>query len=127
MPYGWTLVAVGAVIALVLVTALGVVSLVSLSTVERRRQIGMRRAFGATRRDVLRYFLVEAWLVCGSGLLLGLALAWGLNALLAEVSAAPGLRWPLLVGTAALVWASGLAASLAPALRATRVPPLAAG
>jgi putative ABC transport system permease protein len=114
------------VVLLVLVTALGIVGLTSFSVSQRRRQIGTRRALGATRQDILRYFLLENWLVTGSGLALGLGLAWGLNYWLTKVAEAPKLDWGLLAGAMVLLWASGLLAALVPALRATRVAPVVA-
>jgi putative ABC transport system permease protein len=114
------------VILLVLVTAFGIVGLTSFSVSQRRRQIGTRRALGASRQDILRYFLLENWLVTGSGLALGLGLAWALNYVLAKVAEAPKLDWSLLAGGMLLLWVSGLLAALAPARRATRVAPVVA-
>jgi putative ABC transport system permease protein len=114
------------VVLLVLVTALGIVGLTSFSVSQRRRQIGTRRALGATRQDILRYFLLENWLVTGTGLALGLGLAWGLNYGLMKVAEAPKLDWGLLAGGMVLLWVSGILAALVPALRATRVAPVVA-
>ena len=114
------------VVLLVLVTALGIVGLTSFSVSQRRRQIGTRRALGATRQDILRYFLLENWLVTGSGLALGLGLAWGLNYALMKLAEAPKLDWGLLAGGMLLLWISGILAALVPALRATRVAPVVA-
>ena len=114
------------VVLLVLVTALGIVGLTSFSVSQRRRQIGTRRALGATRQDILRYFLLENWLVTGSGLALGLGLAWGLNYALMKLAEAPKLDWGLLASGMVLLWISGILAALVPALRATRVAPVVA-
>lgn len=114
------------VVLLVLVTALGIVGLTSFSVSQRRRQIGTRRALGATRQDILRYFLLENWMVTGAGLALGLGLAYGLNYWLTKVAEAPKLDWELLAGGMVLLWVSGLLAALVPALRATRVAPVVA-
>ena len=114
------------VILLVAVTVFGIVGLTSFSVSQRRRQIGTRRALGASRQDILRYFLLENWLVTGTGLALGLALAYGLNYGLAKLAEAPKLDWKLLAGGMVLLWVSGILAALAPALRATRVPPVVA-
>lgn len=114
------------VVLLVLVTALGIVGLTSFSVSQRRRQIGTRRALGATRQDILRYFLLENWLVTGSGLALGLGLAWALNYALMKLAEAPKLDWGLLAGGMLLLWVSGILAALVPALRATRVAPVVA-
>jgi putative ABC transport system permease protein len=114
------------VVLLVLVTALGIVGLTSFSVNQRRRQIGTRRALGATRQDILRYFLLENWLVTAAGLALGLGLAWALNYGLGKVAEAPKLDWALLAGGMVMLWISGLLAALVPALRATRVAPVVA-
>src|SRR6185436_32762 len=116
----------GVVVLLVAVTAFGIVGLTSFSVSQRRRQIGTRRALGATRQDILRYFLLENWLVTGSGLVLGLGLAWALNYGLAKLSESPKLDWMLLGGGMLLLWLSGIVAALAPALKATKVAPVVA-
>lgn len=123
----------GVVVLLVAVTAFGIVGLTSFSVSQRRRQIGTRRALGATRHDILRYFLLENWLVTGSGLALGLGLAWALNYTLVRITtvagasaAVPKLDWALVGGGMVLLWVSGLLAALAPALKATRVAPVVA-
>ena len=123
----------GVVVLLVAVTAFGIVGLTSFSVSQRRRQIGTRRALGATRQDILRYFLLETWLVTGSGLALGLGMAWALNYTLVRMTtvagasaAVPKLDWTLLAGGMLLLWVSGLLAALAPALKATRVAPVVA-
>jgi len=66
---------VGVAALLVLVTSIGIVGLTAFSVTERTRQIGTRRALGATRGAVLRYFLVENGMVTGVGLTLGTAAA----------------------------------------------------
>lgn len=123
----------GVVVLLVAVTAFGIVGLTSFSVSQRRRQIGTRRALGASRQDILRYFLLENWLVTGSGLALGLGLAWALNYTLVRITtvagasaAVPKLDWALVGGGMVLLWVSGLLAALAPALKATRVAPVVA-
>jgi len=114
------------VVLLVIVTGFGIVGLTSFSVSQRRRQIGTRRALGATRQDILHYFLLENWLVTGSGLVLGLGLAWALNYGLAKLSESPKLDWMLLGGGMLLLWLSGIVAALAPALKATKVAPVVA-
>lgn len=108
---------------LVVVTALGIVGLTAFSVAERRRTIGTRRALGATRAAVLRYFLVENWLVVTLGAAVGLALAVALNVGLLEVVEGARLGTPMLAGGVLLLWAIGLAAALGPALRGARVEP----
>jgi putative ABC transport system permease protein len=108
---------------LLLVTALGIVGLTSFSVTERRRQIGTRRALGATRGDVVRYFLVENWLVTTCGVVLGAGLAIGLNIGLVNLVEGNRIAWPVLAAGVALLWLIGLASTLGPALRAAQVPP----
>ena len=60
--------------ALLLITSFGIVGLASFSVRQRTRQIGTRRALGATRADILRYFLVENFLIATGGVLLGAVL-----------------------------------------------------
>ncbi len=113
-----------AVMALLLaVTALGIVGLTSFSVSERRRQIGTRRALGATQADILRHFLLENWMVTTFGAVLGLALAYGLNYGLVTWAEGARLDPRMLATGVAALWALGLTAALGPALRAAKVPP----
>lgn len=108
---------------LIVVTGLGIVGITSFSVAERRRQIGTRRALGATQWEVVRHFLVENWLVTSFGIVLGIGLAYGLNVGLVTWIAGAKLAWPVLAAGSLLLWTIGLAAALGPALRAAQVPP----
>jgi putative ABC transport system permease protein len=111
------------IVVLVGVTALGIVGLAWFSVTQRRKQIGTRRALGATRTDIVRYFMVENWLITSAGLAVGLVGALTLNWLLDtqyEVGRVP--LWYLPIGVTAL-WAMGQLAVLLPARRAAAVPP----
>lgn len=108
---------------LLLVTALGIVGLTSFSVAERRRQIGTRRALGATRRDVVRYFLLENWLVTTCGAVLGVGLALALNVGLLNVVEGSRIGWQVLAAGVVLLWIIGLGSALGPALRASQVAP----
>jgi putative ABC transport system permease protein len=117
---------VGVCVALLIVTALGIVGLGSFWVSQRRRQIGVRRALGATRTDVLRYFQTENFLLATMGIVLGMVLAYGINIVLMlryESPRLPAIYLPL--GAIAL-WLLGQAAVYAPARRASRVPPVEA-
>lgn len=110
-------------ILLVFVTSLGIVGLTSFSVTERTRQIGTRRALGARRRDVLGHFLAENWLLTTMGVVVGVGLAFALNFGLVTAVAGAKLRWPLLAVGVLLLWCAGFLATLAPALRASRISP----
>jgi putative ABC transport system permease protein len=109
--------------ALVLVTAFGIVGLTSYWVAQRRRQIGIRRALGATRNTIVRYFQTENFLIAAAGAAVGVGLAVALNLWMVSSfemermhSAYPfvGALLVLLLGQLAVLW---------PALRAASVPP----
>src|SRR6185312_3090432 len=107
-------------VLLLLATAGGVVGLSSFWVSQRRRQIGVRRALGATRGDILRYFQVENLLIVGAGVVLGSVLA---NLALMQRYELPRLPPGLLPLGAVLLWLLGQLAVLGPARRAAAVPP----
>jgi len=113
----------GLIVALVFVTALGILGITAMSVSERTKQIGTRRALGATRGDILRHFLVENWLTTTAGLAIGVIGAYVLNFLLVSQLTDAKMPWQLVVGGMVVLWMSGLLATLPPALRATNVPP----
>jgi putative ABC transport system permease protein len=117
---------IASALGLLFVTALGIAGLANFWVQQRTRTIGIRRAIGATRADILRYFQTENFLIVSGGALLGMALAVALNLLLMSRYELPRLPlWYLPIG-ALVLWALGQLAVLAPALRASRVPPVVA-
>ena len=113
-------------VVLLAITAAGIVGLTSFWVGQRRKQIGVRRALGATRHDILSYFLTENLLIGAGGVAVGAVLAVGMN--LWMVSQFEMSRFPLtyVAGGVAALLALGQAAVLAPALRASRVSPVEA-
>jgi putative ABC transport system permease protein len=112
--------------ALLLVTAAGIVGLASFWVGQRQRQIGIRRALGATSRDILHYFQLENVLIGGGGAFVGVLAAVGLNLwLVTEFEMARVPVWYVL-SAAAIVMVLGQLAVLQPALRASKVPPVIA-
>jgi putative ABC transport system permease protein len=108
------------------VTAAGIVGLTSFWVGQRHRQIGVRRALGARRIDILHYFQIENLLIAGVGVLLGVLLAVGLNLWLMthyEMERLPVLY--VLTGMLAML-AIGQGAVFVPARRASNVPPVVA-
>jgi putative ABC transport system permease protein len=116
----------GVIAALLLVTALGIVGLASFWVQQRRRQIGIRRAIGARRIDILRYFQIENFLIVSAGTALGMVMAYGLNLLLMTHYELPRLPLYYLPVGALALWLLGQLAVLGPALRAAAVPPVVA-
>lgn len=113
-------------LALLGVTALGIVGLASFWVTQRRRQIGVRRALGARRRDILMYFQTENFLLASFGIGLGMVLAYAINLVLMLHYELPRLPWVYLPVGAVLLWMLGQLAVLAPARRAAAVSPIVA-
>ncbi|KAF1006673.1 MAG: Macrolide export ATP-binding/permease protein MacB [Luteibacter sp.] len=112
--------------ALLVVTALGIVGLGSFWVAQRRRQIGVRRALGARRVDILRYFQTENFLLATFGIVLGMGMAYGISLFLVLQYELPRLPAHYLPMGAVLLWLLGQGAVLSPALRAASVPPVVA-
>jgi putative ABC transport system permease protein len=113
----------GVSIALLIITALGIVGLASFWVQQRTRQIGIRRALGATRSDILRYFQVENFILATVGIVLGMGLAYGMNLVLMDKYNVGRLPAEFLPIGALLLWGLGQVAVLGPALRASMIPP----
>jgi putative ABC transport system permease protein len=113
----------GVIVLLIFVTALGIVGITSLSVAERTKQIGTRRALGATKSDILRHFLLENWLLTTAGLLLGVAAAYGLNLFLVTHVSGVKMDWRFVGIGMVLLWLNGLGATMLPALRGASVSP----
>jgi len=117
---------VGVIVALLLVTGLGIVGLASFWVAQRRRTIGVRRALGATRANILHYFQTENFLLATIGIALGMVLAYGINLVLMLHYELPRLPWFYFPAGAVALWLIGQLAVLGPALRAAAVPPVVA-
>jgi putative ABC transport system permease protein len=113
-------------VVLLAITAAGIVGLTSFWVGQRRKQIGVRRALGATRHDILRYFLTENFLISLAGALLGIVLAVGFNLWMVTRFEMDRMSMAYVgVGVLALLLL-GQGATLAPAVRASRVSPIEA-
>jgi putative ABC transport system permease protein len=111
------------ILSLLTITALGIVGMASFWVTQRTKQIGTRRALGATRGSILRYFLTENFLITTLGLVVGAALAYGFNAWLIKNYQAASMPWYYVPVGCLCLWALGQLAVLGPARRAARVPP----
>ena len=111
------------VLVLLGVTGLGLYGVTSFSVTQRTKQIGTRRALGASRGDIVRLFLLESALISALGIGLGAILALGLNNFL--VLHFDGARLsPLLgLGGGVILFALGMVAAVTPALRGAQVAP----
>ncbi|MDO1528258.1 ABC transporter permease [Fulvimonas sp. R45] len=116
----------GVSLVVLVVTLVGIMGLTGYWVQQRTRQIGVRRALGARRRNILREVQLENLLVVGSGVLLGLASAYAVNLWLMRHYELARLPWQYLPLGAALMLLLGQLAVLSPALRASRVPPVVA-
>jgi putative ABC transport system permease protein len=111
--------------------AIGVVNIMLIAVTERTREIGLRKALGATNRSIMLQFFVEGTLLTLVSGLIGMGMAGGFMALLANYTGPGGFDPPRLVPkTAILAIASltvaGVAAGLYPARKAARLEPVEA-
>ncbi|MEA9577778.1 FtsX-like permease family protein [Xanthomonas nasturtii] len=120
----WLLVTMS--IALLIVTALGIVGLASFWVQQRTKQIGIRRALGATRGQILRYFQIENFLLASIGIVLGMLMAYSINLWLMARYELPRLPLIYLPIGALTLWMLGQIAVFWPARRAALVPPAVA-
>ena len=108
---------------LLLVTALGVAGLVSFTVANRKKQIGTRRALGASKRDILAYFISENFAITALALIVGSGIAYALNQYLLQTYELARLELVyVFVAAASLLFISQFA-TLLPALKASKVSP----
>lgn len=111
---------------LLLITGVGMAGLTSFWVNQRHRQIGVRRALGARKMDILRYFQAENLLIAGGGCIVGVVLAIGINLVLLRAFAMDRMPlWYVLAGVVAVLLL-GQIAVFVPARRASLVPPVVA-
>jgi putative ABC transport system permease protein len=110
-----------------LVGGIGIMNIMLVSVTERTREIGVRKALGATRWNILTQFLIEALTLCLLGGLLGILLGVGTAVLLSRVMQWNTLISPLAIGVAFLFSAAvGLFFGIWPARRASQLDPIVA-
>jgi putative ABC transport system permease protein len=106
-----------------LLALLGAAAVASFLVAERTRQIGIRRAIGAARRDVIRYFLVENAVASLLGTGLGLMMTAALYVVMQRVFIGIQFNVRFLGLTALLLWLVATLAAMIPARRAAEIPP----
>jgi putative ABC transport system permease protein len=109
------------------VGGIGIMNIMLVSVTERTREIGVRKALGATRQDVLLQFLLEAVTLCVVGGVIGVLAGTGAALILGRING-----WPMEVSTSSIALAVGFSAAIGiffgvwPARRAARLDPIEA-
>ena len=115
-----------------LVGGIGIMNIMLVSVTERTREIGLRKAVGARKRDILLQFLTESALLSMIGGLIGIVLGWGLSELVGAIAAASDTQLVPSIGLDAVLLATlfstavGLFFGLYPAKRAADLEPVEA-
>lgn len=109
--------------ALLCVTAFGIIGLTSYWVAQRRQQIGIRRALGATRRAIVRYFQTENLMIAAAGAAVGIACAIALNLWMVRSFEMVRMDNSRALLGAIIILLLGQFAVLLPALRAASIPP----
>ena len=110
-----------------LVGGIGIMNIMLVSVTERTREIGLRKAVGATRQTILSQFLLESVVMCLAGGVIGIMLGYGSTVIVAKI-----LKVPPILNVGAIVLAFGFSAmvglffGLYPAIRASKLEPIEA-
>jgi putative ABC transport system permease protein len=120
----------GAIAGISLVVGgIGIMNIMLVSVTERTREIGIRKAVGARRKDILSQFLIEAIVVSLSGGILGIVIGAGISRLVSQIEM-NGQRIPSIVAPEAVMLAFSVSAAVGlffgiyPAMRASRLNPI---
>ena len=110
-----------------LVGGIGIMNIMLVSVTERTREIGIRKAIGARKRDVLWQFLIESVVISGVGGLIGIVLGFGVGKIIASISPLPASisLWSIFLGIG-FSSAVGIFFGIYPASKAARLNPIEA-
>jgi putative ABC transport system permease protein len=111
------------IIVLVMITALGIFGLTVFNINKRTKQIGTRRALGARKSAIVRYFLVENAIICFFGIVLGGIAAILMGQLLLENYSMPALDPVYVLVTTMCVFIASLLSVVMPASKAANISP----
>jgi putative ABC transport system permease protein len=108
------------------VGGIGIMNIMFVSVAERTREIGVRKAIGARRRDILLQFLVEAACICLMGGLIGLGIAWLTTLVVSKWLFPVAMSWPIVAVALLVSLLTGVVSGFLPAWRAARMNPVEA-
>lgn len=111
---------------LIAINSMGIVGLAVFSVNRRRKQIGTRRALGATRLAILRHFLLENFFITSVGVIVGAVLTLALSIVLTTNFNMPAMAWYYTPIGAVILIVVGQLAALGPSTRATKIAPATA-
>lgn len=110
------------------VGGIGIMNIMMVTVTERTREIGIRKAIGASRGNILTQFLMEAVVLCMMGCALGIFLSWAILQVVSTVTVSAGLTFRLNMGVVALAVAFcfliGVVFGLYPANKAAKMKPI---
>jgi putative ABC transport system permease protein len=111
-----------------LVGGIGVMNVMLVTVAERTREIGIRKAIGARRKDILRQFLIESVVMSGTGGSIGVAVGFATATIVTMVQSSFALVVTPISVAAALLFSAGVGIFFGyyPALRAARLDPIEA-
>ncbi len=122
-----TLLVTGVAIIALVVGGVGIMDVMLVSVTERMHEIGLRKAIGATNKQILRQFMAEAFVLSAGGAIIGVLLSLAAIGLLRAFSSLqPVIVWPILVLSPLVAIAVGVIFGSAPALKAARKDPIEA-
>jgi putative ABC transport system permease protein len=108
------------------VGGIGIMNIMFVSVVERTREIGVRKAIGAKRRNILLQFLIEAACICLMGGLIGLSIAWLATLAVTHFLFTAAMSWEIVVIALLVSLLTGVISGFLPAWRAARMDPVEA-
>jgi len=111
------------IVTLIFITSMGIVGLAVFGINRRRKQIGTRRALGATQLEILRHFMIENFFISGVGVCLGAVFTIGFSIMLSSLFESPTMDWYYTPAGMAILILIGQAAVLGPSARAARIQP----